>query len=238
MQLLPQHIEALVFTAENGITVDEIMSCLKAVYGWELTKDEVREHIGGLQERYADDDFSFELKEIAGGYRFLTKKPFHNSIHTFLQIKDKKRLSTAALETLAIIAYKQPVSRPEIEKIRGVNCDYSIQKLLEKDLIAIKGKSDGPGRPLIYATSPHFMDHFGMKTVKDLPKLRDLKATENEIGVPTDTQETTVVHAEEAGETTHVSGEADADTSPVAPDAGEPADTTPQPDNNPQEKAE
>ena len=235
MQLVPQHIEALVFTAENGITVDEIMACLKTVYGWELTRDEVREHIGTLQERYADDNFSFELKEIAGGYRFLTKKPFHNSIHTYLQIKDKKRLSTAALETLAIIAYKQPVSRPEIEKIRGVNCDYSIQKLLEKDLIAIKGKSDGPGRPLIYMTSPHFMDHFGLKTVKDLPKLRDLKATENEIGIPTDTRETTVP-SDENGET--ATGELHADDSEVAAETGESGDAAPQPGNNPQDKAE
>jgi segregation and condensation protein B len=191
MKLLQQHIEALIFTAENGISADEIIACLKSVYDWELTREEVREQVEALQERYTDETYAFELKEVAGGYRFLTKKPFHNSIHTSLQIKDKKRLSTAALETLAIIAYKQPVSKPEIEKVRGVNCDYSIQKLLEKDLIAIKGKSDGPGRPLIYVTSPHFMDHFGLKSMKDLPKLKDLKTTENEIGMPSGDDEPT-----------------------------------------------
>ncbi len=102
-----------------------------------------------------------------------------------LQLKEKKRLSTAALETLAIIAYKQPISKPELEHIRGVSCDYSIQKLLEKELIVIAGKSDGPGKPLLYATSKNFMDHFGLRSVKDLPKLKDIQSAEaNEIGLP------------------------------------------------------
>ncbi len=189
MRLLQQHIEALIFTAEQGITMDEIQSCLKAVYGWELTRDEIRDNISQLQEKYRADEFSFELAEIAGGFEFLTKKEFHVAVHTLLQIKEKKKLSTAAMETLAIIAYKQPVSKPEIEQIRGVNCDYSIQKLLEKELIVIEGKSDGPGRPLLYGTSKNFMDHFGLKNVRDLPKLKDLHIPENEIGTPAENME-------------------------------------------------
>ncbi len=189
MRLLQQHIEALIFTAENGISVDEIQSCLKGVYGWEVDRNEIREHIGALQARYGDEEYAFEIVEIADGFQFLSKKAFHSAVHGYLQIKEKKKLSTAALETLAIIAYKQPVSKSEIEKIRGVNCDYSIQKLLEKDLIAIEGKSDGPGRPLIYGTSRHFMDHFGLKNVKDLPKLRDLRLPDNAIGSPADQEE-------------------------------------------------
>jgi segregation and condensation protein B len=124
--------------------------------------------------------------EIAEGYQFLSKKEYHSVVNTLLQIKAKRRLSTAALETLAIIAYKQPLSKSEIEHIRGVNCDYSIQKLLEKELIVINGKGDGPGRPLLYATSKNFMDHFGLKSVKDLPKLKDLHILDNEIGTPSD----------------------------------------------------
>jgi segregation and condensation protein B len=186
MRLLKQQIEALIFTADAGIDMEEIQSCLKAVYGWELTKEEITENISQLQEKYKSDEFSFELVEIAGGFEFLTKKDFHTAIHTLLQIKEKKKLSTAALETLSIIAYKQPVSKPEIEKIRGVNCDYSIQKLLEKELIVLEGKSDGPGKPMLYGTSKNFMEHFGLKNVKDLPKLKDLHITENEIGVPTE----------------------------------------------------
>ena len=186
MQLLKQHIEALIFTAEQTITTDEIISCLKTVYGWELTKKEILTVISELKEKYNHEDFSFELIEIAEGFQFLSKKEYHNAVNTLLQIKAKRRLSTAALETLAIIAYKQPLSKSEIEHIRGVNCDYSIQKLLEKELIVIEGKSDSPGKPLIYATSKNFMDHFGLRSVKDLPKLKDLHIAENEIGIPGD----------------------------------------------------
>lgn len=185
MRLLAQHIEALIFTSESALTPDEIIACLKASFGWELSKRDIEEEVKKLKEKFSDDDYSFELSEIAGGYQFLSKKAFHSSIHVMLQLKEKKRLSTAALETLAIIAYKQPITKPELEHIRGVSCDYSIQKLLEKDLIVINGKSDGPGRPLLYATSKNFMDHFGLSSVKELPKLKDLQPTEgNEIGIP------------------------------------------------------
>lgn len=186
MQLLEQHIEALIFTAEVPVSADEIMNCLHAAYGWELKKDQLKEIIEALKEKFSDERFAFELVEIAEGYQFLSKKEYHTVVNTLLQIKAKKRLSTAALETLAIIAYKQPLSKSEIEHIRGVNCDYSIQKLLEKELIYISGKGDGPGKPLLYATSKNFMDHFGLKSVKDLPKLKDLHIAENEIGMPND----------------------------------------------------
>ena len=100
--------------------------------------------------------------------------------------KLKNRLSTAAHETLSIIAYRQPISKAEIEHVRGVNCDYSIQKLLEKELIEIEGKSDGPGKPLVYGTSKNFMDYFGLKNPTDLPKLKDIMLPENMIGEPSE----------------------------------------------------
>jgi segregation and condensation protein B len=184
MQLLKQHIEALIFTSENSISADEIQSCLKTVYGWELTLDEVMACITEIKNRYESEEFAFELTELAGGYQFMSKKEYHTVINALLQLKAKKRLSTAAMETLAIIAYKQPVSKAEVEHIRGVNSDYSIQKLLEKDLIVIEGKSDGPGKPIIYSTSKSFMDHFGLKSMADLPKLKDLHIADNEIGIP------------------------------------------------------
>jgi segregation and condensation protein B len=187
MKLLAQHVEALIFTSEQAISPDEIISCLKTVYGWELKKDDISAVVKEIQAKYQDESFSFELNEIAGGYLFLSKKEFHAAIHVMLQLKEKKRLSTAALETLAIIAYKQPITKPELEHIRGVSCDYSIQKLLEKELIVIAGKSDGPGKPLLYATSRNFMDHFGLSSVKDLPKLKDIQSTDsNEIGFPSE----------------------------------------------------
>ncbi len=190
MQLLEQHIEALIFTAESPVTGDDIINCLNTAYGWELKKDELKEIIETLKEKFSDERFAFELVEIAEGYQFLSKKEYHNVVNTLLQIKAKRRLSTAALETLAIIAYKQPLSKSEIEHIRGVNCDYSIQKLLEKELIVINGKGDGPGKPLLYGTSKNFMDHFGLKSVKDLPKLKDLHIADNEIGTPADLMDT------------------------------------------------
>ena len=190
MQLLEQHIEALIFTAESPVTGDDIINCLNTAYGWELKKDELKEIIETLKEKFSDERFAFELVEIAEGYQFLSKKEYHNVVNTLLQIKAKRRLSTAALETLEIIAYKQPLSKSEIEHIRGVNCDYSIQKLLEKELIVINGKGDGPGKPLLYGTSKNFMDHFGLKSVKDLPKLKDLHIADNEIGTPADLMDT------------------------------------------------
>lgn len=193
MQLLKQHVEALIFTAEQPISREEILSCLKTVYGWEPAKDELLSVIAELKEKYDNEEYSFELLEIAEGYQFFSKKEYHTAVNTLLQIKARKRLSTAALETLAIIAYKQPISKSEIEHIRGVNCDYSIQKLLEKELIYIQGKGDGPGKPLLYGTSKNFMDHFGLKSVKELPKLKDLHIAENEIGIPSDLVETTEV---------------------------------------------
>ncbi|MFN8154827.1 MAG: SMC-Scp complex subunit ScpB [Bacteroidia bacterium] len=192
MQLLLQHIEALIFVSEQPIAGDEILSCLKTAYGWELKKEQFHSLIAELKEKYQAEEYSFELVEIAEGFQFLTKKEYHHAVSTLLQIKAKKRLSTAALETLAIIAYKQPLSKSEIEHIRGVNCDYSIQKLLEKELIVISGKGDGPGKPLLYATSKNFMDHFGLKSVKELPKLKDLHIAENEIGTPSDLMDSDV----------------------------------------------
>ncbi|HNQ11790.1 MAG TPA: SMC-Scp complex subunit ScpB [Bacteroidia bacterium] len=185
MELLKQHIEALIFVSENSLTIEDIKSCMHSLYGWELNKEEVRNALNSIQEKYNDDEFSFELMEIAEGFSFMTKKEYHATVQSLVDYTEKKKLSTAALETLAIIAYKQPVSKSEIEAIRGVSCDYSIQKLLEKDLIIVEGKSDGPGRPLLYATSKTFMDHFGLKNMEDLPKLKDItQPNENEIGTP------------------------------------------------------
>jgi segregation and condensation protein B len=99
-----------------------------------------------------------------------------------LKQQSKRRLSNSALETLSIIAYKQPVTKSEIERIRGVNCDYSIQKLLEKELIEIRGKSEAVGRPIIYGTSPNFMEYFGINDMKDLPTPKDFAPEENAIG--------------------------------------------------------
>jgi segregation and condensation protein B len=131
-------------------------------------------------EKYTQDNFPFQIYKLAEGYQFFTKPEYQSSIAILLKAKSKKRLSKAALETLAIIAYKQPITKSHIEMIRGVNCDYSIQKLLEKELIIIQGKADTVGKPILYGTSPQFMEYFGINTLEDLPLPKDIGQDEED----------------------------------------------------------
>lgn len=182
MEFLTQHIEALIFTTEHPITLTEIKSVLDATFDTDFAEGDILRGVEELKNRYAESAFSFNIVEISGGYQFLTKGAYHSSVGTFLKQTTRKRLSQAALETLSIIAYKQPISKTEIEQIRGVSCDYAVQKLLEKELITIQGRSEAPGRPLVYGTSEKFMNYFGIKSLKDLPKPKDFKEVENTIG--------------------------------------------------------
>ena len=141
MELLKQQIEALIFCSEQSISLEEIKASLKLSFDWELTDEEVVGAIEEIQSKYTADDFSFELLIISEGYQFLTKKQYHPTIQSLIQHKSKKKLSVSQMETLAIIAYRQPIPKSEVEHIRGVSCDYAIQKLLEKELIEISGKS-------------------------------------------------------------------------------------------------
>jgi segregation and condensation protein B len=182
MEFLNQHIEALIFATEHPITVEEMKSVLDVTFATEFQEEELLRGIEAVKEKFSDPQFAFEVIEIAKGFQFLTKPSFHNSVGTYLKQTIKKRLSQAALETLSIVAYKQPISKTEMEQIRGVSCDYAIHKLLEKELVEIQGRSDAPGRPLVYGTSEKFMDYFGIKSLQDLPKPKDFKEVENQIG--------------------------------------------------------
>ena len=174
MNQLNQHIEALIFCSEQSLELDEIAASLKLSYGWELKTEEMLEAIEIIKAKYAGEEFPFQLEEISGGYIFLTKKEYHPTVNALIQHKAKKKLSVAQMETLSIIAYKQPISKSEVEHIRGVNCDYAVQKLLEKELISISGKSEGPGRPILYSTSETFMDYFGINSADELPKINEV----------------------------------------------------------------
>lgn len=182
MEKLAQHIEALIFAADSPLSPDDIRQVLEEAFETQFLEEDIAAAIGQVKARYADDDFAIELVQIAGGLQFMTKGAYHVAIGTWLKQTTKKRLSQAAIETLAVIAYKQPVSKTEIEQIRGVSSDYSLQKLLEKELVSITGRSDGPGRPLLYGTSIKFMDYFGLKDLSDLPKPKDFKDPDQEIG--------------------------------------------------------
>ncbi len=202
MDFLKQHVEALIFVSPQATTLAEICAVLAEVLEAEVPEADVLAAIEQLREQYAQDTYAFELVEIAGGFQFLTKGAYHNTVAVFLKQTTQKRLSQATLETLAIVAYKQPVSKSDLEAIRGVNCDYTLQKLLEKELVVITGRSEGPGRPLLYATSDKFMDYLGIKDLVELPKPKDFKEVENTIGEAPESEERPMpdADAESAGD--------------------------------------
>ena len=176
-QIIP-HIEALIFASDKPLINTELVELLNNALGFiedRATIEQVDAAIVGIHEKYASEFYAFELKQSGGGWQFLTKKEYHKTVAQLNGDKFLKRLSTAALETLAIIAYKQPITKSEMEAIRGVNCDYAVQKLLEKDLVIISGRNeDAVGKPLIYTTSKSFMDYFGINSTADLPKISEV----------------------------------------------------------------
>jgi segregation and condensation protein B len=184
---MQQHIEALIFAADSPLTIEEIQLCLKKLAGTELSKEQVQHEIDALVAKYEDEQYSFHILPIAGGYQFFTKSTYEPTIAEYVKQKLNKKLSTGQLECLSIIAYKQPVSKSDIEQIRGVNCDYAIQKLLEKDLIVISGRGEGVGKPILYSVSQYFLNYFGINDTGDLPKLKEIEVQEeNAIGVPSE----------------------------------------------------
>ncbi len=182
MDYLANHIQALVFCSPKPITEDEIQDCLKEMFDADVPVEDISNGLSTIKGKFENEDFAMELVKSGGGYQFLTKPAYQASIGILLKQQSKKRLSNSALETLSIIAYKQPITKSEAEQIRGVSCDYSIQKLLEKELVEIKGKSEGVGRPLLYGTSQKFMDYFGINDLKELPTPKDFTTEENKIG--------------------------------------------------------
>ncbi len=182
MDFLSNHIEALIFASPKPIKKEEIRSCLVEMFDAEVPDEDINKAIDTLKEKYQDDAFAFGMEHIGGGYQFLTKPAYQASIGILLKQQSKKRLSNSALETLAIIAYKQPVTKSQIEQIRGVNADYTTQKLLEKELIEIKGKAEGLGRPILYGTSEKFMEYFGINKLDELPTPKDFSSEDNTIG--------------------------------------------------------
>jgi segregation and condensation protein B len=187
MNDLQKLIEALIFSAEQPISISELQTVLFTYSGEEIGLEAIQEHIDSILLKYENDDFVFEVVKSGGGYQFLTKPTYHKPISTLLQHRARRKLSTAALECLSIIAYSQPITKTEIEQIRGVNCDHTLQKLLERDLIKISGRADAPGKPLLYATTQFFMDYFGINELNDLPKLREFEQKDiSSIGDPGD----------------------------------------------------
>ena len=178
LSVIIPHIEALIFASEKPLSPNELFELVNNALGFiedRATQEQVDAAINAIKEKYESEFYPFKVVETGGGLQFLTKKEFHKTIAQLNGDKFLKKLSVASLETLSIIAYKQPVTKSEIEIIRGVNCDYAVQKLLEKDLIVIAGRNENaPGKPLVYTTSKSFMDYFGINSPDDLPKIQEV----------------------------------------------------------------
>lgn len=169
-------IEALIFSSDEPIPSSEIIRTIKEIDGSDsqISPKNIEDAVEYLNSRYEGDEKSFSIKKVANGFAFATKQEYAKYVGFLSSVKSKRRLSQAALETLAIIAYKQPITKPEIENLRGVNSDYMMNTLLEKGLITIKGRAETIGRPLLYVTTDDFLKYFGLNKISDLPKPREV----------------------------------------------------------------
>jgi len=170
-------IEALIFSSDEPISENEIIRAIKGIDGEEIeiNSSDIHLVVDELNNKYEESGNSFKIKKIANGFIFATTEINAKYVGFLSSEKSKRRLSQAALETLAIIAYKQPVTKPELEQIRGVNSDYILNTLLEKNLITITGRAETIGRPLLYGTTTEFLKYFGLFNLSDLPKPREIE---------------------------------------------------------------
>jgi segregation and condensation protein B len=146
-----------------------------AVTGAETTAEEVEAAVARLNDQYEATGRAFRLQHWAGGYRLATEPDVAPFVRALLAREHEQRLSRALLETLAVVAYRQPVSKPEIDHVRGVNADHALRSLLERDFITVAGRGDGVGRPLLYGTTERFLDLFGLGTLEELPRPREIE---------------------------------------------------------------
>jgi segregation and condensation protein B len=170
-------IEALIFASDDSLPAEEIIRAIKAIDGDEvdISKEEIENVVDELNKKYDENGSSFRIIRISNGYLYATVEEYAKYVGYLSSERAKRRLSQAALETLSIIAYKQPITKPELESIRGVNSDYILTTLLEKNLITIKGRAESVGRPLLYGTTDEFLKYFGLNNISDLPKPRELE---------------------------------------------------------------
>ncbi|MCD6080529.1 MAG: SMC-Scp complex subunit ScpB [Candidatus Omnitrophica bacterium 4484_49] len=181
-QKLKNIIEALLFVSDKPLSLEHIREVV------EVEKSEIKSLIEELRQEYLSNH-CFRLREVAGGYQMVTDPEYAQWLRKLFRGGRKEKLSRPALETLAIIAYKQPVTKPEIEHIRGVDADGVVRTLLERGLIRIAGRKNVLGRPILYATTKKFLEYFGLNSLNDLPPLDELVKMEETDGNPQDTGE-------------------------------------------------
>ncbi len=193
-----QIVEAILFASDAPLNAEEISRADES-----LDEDTVEEAIRALQSEYAESGRAFDIAEVAEGYQVLTRPEFSTYLERFDTIPRPSRLSGPALETLAIIAYRQPIGRIEIEYIRGVSSSGVIRTLVDRDLVEVAGRGEGLGRPLLYGTTRRFLEHFGFRSLEDLPRPEELPIVLRE-RVPlmreeTDTEEPEAAESGEEG---------------------------------------
>jgi len=167
---LAARIEALLFASDTPLSIGRIST----ITGESSTRT-IKEAVGLLEEFYRSNGRSFGIVEVAGGYQIATLPEFSSTVSMLFKSRRKARLSQAALETLAIVVYRQPISRAGIEAIRGVNCDGVLATLTERELIAITGRGEGLGRPFLYSTTSKFLEYLGLKDIRDIPDMEELE---------------------------------------------------------------
>ena len=192
-------IEAILFVSDKPVSISTLKDVLK-----EIDPTEIRTSIEELNNEYNSSERSFSIKEIAGGFQMLTD-PVYSTWISSLYKKPSDRMTGPALETLAIIAYKQPLTRSDIEAIRGVNVDGVLHTLEERSLIKTRGRVDGPGRPILYGTTNEFLQHFGLKSLEDLPKLKEFQ--ESDLDFVKEQRRAQVIDMKDAGDLSTVSAE-------------------------------
>ena len=168
-------IEALIFASDEPIPGSKIREIIvENEEQIEITEETVSDFVDKLNERYDENGLSFRIQLLGGGYTFVTEPKYHYWLSIFQHENAYRKLSQSAIESLAIVAYRQPITKPEVDQIRGVDSGYILRQLMEKALIEVSGRADSPGKPLLYRTTKHFLRHFGINSVDELPKPREI----------------------------------------------------------------
>ena len=175
-------IEALIFSSDDSIPASDIVKAIKGIDGEAIAINvsDVDKAVEMMNSKYKETKLAFRILRNANCFLYATKEEYAKYVGYLSSEKTKRRLSQAALETLSIVAYKQPITKPEVETIRGVNSDHIINSLLEKNLIEIKGRAESNRRPLLYETTDEFLKYFGLNSLSDLPKPREIEEIMND----------------------------------------------------------
>lgn len=168
-------VEALIFSSPEPLPWEKLSEIIQKDEEEILLDEEImRRIVTRLNERYEENDLSFRIEETGGGFTFVTQPRYHPWLSIFQHENAYRKLSQSAIETLAIVAYRQPITKPEVDQIRGVDSGYILRQLLEKMLVKVSGRADSPGKPLLYKTTKYFLKHFGINSVDELPKPREI----------------------------------------------------------------